>query len=156
MLFNCYMDHILREALEMTEGGLQIEYSTSGGLFLTYRDKTPLTTSIRNIQYADDLTMAAQTKAELQEMFEVLKAACRKYGMQINEEKTKILSIGDNQSDQHHIKLGSRVLDEVESFSYLGSEIRQSAKVNKEVNIRLKKPSTVYQMWRRKFSRPVA
>ena len=150
MLFNCYMDHILREAMEMTEGGLQIEYSTSGGLFLTYRDKTPLTTSIRNIQYADDLTMAAQTKAELQEMFEVLEAACRKYGMKINEEKTKIMSIGDNQSDQHHIKLGSRVLEEVESFSYLGSEIGQSAKVGKEVNIRLKKASTVYQMWRRK------
>ena len=101
-------------------------------------------------QYADDLTMAAQTKAELQEMFEVLEAACRKYGMKINEEKTKILSIGDNQSDQHHIKLGSRVLEEVESFSYLGSEIGQSAKVGKEVNIRLKKASTMYQMWRRK------
>ena len=54
------MDHILREAMEMTEGGLQIEYITSGGLFLTYRDKTSLTTSIRDIQYADDLTVAAQ------------------------------------------------------------------------------------------------
>ena len=74
-----YMDHILREAMEMTEGGLQIEYSTSGGLFLTYRDKTPLTASIRDIQYTDDLTMAAQTKAELQEMFKVLEATCRKY-----------------------------------------------------------------------------
>ena len=62
------MDHILREAMKMTEGGLQIEYTTSGGLFLTYRDKTPLTASIRNIQYADDLAMAAETKAELQEI----------------------------------------------------------------------------------------
>ena len=110
-----------------------------------------MTTSIGDIQYADDLTMAAQTKVELQEMFEVLEAACRKYGMKINEEKTKILSIGDNQSDQHHIKLGSGVLEEVESFSYLGSEIGQSAKVGKEVNIRLKKTSTVYQMWRKVF-----
>ena len=43
LLFNCYMDYILREAMKMTEGGLQIEYTTSGGLFLTYRNKTPLT-----------------------------------------------------------------------------------------------------------------
>ena len=150
LLFNCYMDHILREAMKMTEGGLQIEYTTSGGLFLTYRDKTPLTASIRNIQYADDLAMAAETKAELQEMFEVLETACRKYGMKINEEKTKILSIGDNKSNQHHIKLGSRALEEVESFAYLGSEIGQSSKIDKEVNMRLKKASTVYQMWRRK------
>ena len=54
------------EAAKMTERGLQIEYCTRGGLFLTYRDKTPLTASIRNIQYADDLAMALQTDAELQ------------------------------------------------------------------------------------------
>ena len=148
ILFNWYMDHILREAMEMTEGGLKIEYSTSGGLFLTYR--TPLTASIKNIQYADDLTMAAETKAELQEMFEVLETACAKYGMKINEEKTKVLSVGDDRSEQHHIKLGGRVLKEVESFSYLGSEIGQSEKTDREVTTRLKEASTVYQMWRRK------
>ena len=109
-----------------------------------------MTTSIMDIQYTDELTMAAQTKAELQEMFEVLEATCRKYGMKINDEKTKVLSIGDDQSDEHHIKLGSGVIEEVESFSYLGSEIGLSAKVGKEVHIRLKKASTVYQMWRRK------
>ena len=76
--------------MKMSKGGLQIEYPTSGGLFQTYRDRTPLTASIRNIQCADDLVMAAQTKAELQEMFEVLETACRKYGMKINEEKTKM------------------------------------------------------------------
>ena len=87
-------------------------------------------------------------------MFEVLEAACRKYGMKINE-KTKILSIGDNQLDQHHIKLGSGVLEEVESFSYLGSEIGQSAKVGKEVNIRLRKASTVYQTFHMRCIRDI-
>ena len=82
--------------MKMTEGGLQIEYTTSEGLFLTYRDKTPLTASIRNIQYVADLAMAAQTKAELQEMFEVLETTSRKYGMKINEEKTKIQIIEHN------------------------------------------------------------
>ena len=28
LLFNCYMDHILRKTMKMTEGGLQIEYTT--------------------------------------------------------------------------------------------------------------------------------
>jgi hypothetical protein len=37
----------------------------------------------------------------------------------------------------------------VESFSYLGNKIGQSAKVDKEENIRLKKTSTMYQLWRR-------
>ena len=39
LLFNCFMDRILREATEMMDGGLHVEYSTSGGLFLPYRDK---------------------------------------------------------------------------------------------------------------------
>ena len=57
----------------MTEGGLQVEYTTSGGgVFLSYRDKTPLTTCIQNIQYADDLTLIADTRGELQRMVDVL------------------------------------------------------------------------------------
>ena len=76
LLFNCFMDRILREAMEMTGGGLQVEYTTSGGLFLSYRDKTPLTTCIQNIRYADDLTLIAETRGELQRMVDVLDRAC--------------------------------------------------------------------------------
>ena len=57
-----------------------------------------------------------------------------------------ILHIGENISDQHHIKLGSHVLEEVESFTYLVSKIRLSAKADIEMDIRLKKASAVYQM----------
>ena len=31
LLFNYFMDGILREVMEMTGGGLQVEYTTSGG-----------------------------------------------------------------------------------------------------------------------------
>ena len=41
-------------------------------------------------------------------------------------------------------------MDVVESFSYLGSEVGQDSKVEKEVAVRLEKAGTVYQMWRRK------
>ena len=39
LLFNCFMDRIVREAMEMTRGGLHVEYTTRGGLFLSYRDR---------------------------------------------------------------------------------------------------------------------
>ena len=45
------------------------------------------------------------------------------------------------------------MLAEVESFPYLGSEIGQSTVVEKEVAVRVKKASTVYQMLRRKIFR---
>ena len=44
----------------MTGGGLQVEYTTR--LFLSYRDKTPLTTCIQNIQYTDELTLIAENQ----------------------------------------------------------------------------------------------
>ena len=45
----------------------------------------------------------------------------------------------------------SQVLDEVESFSYLGSDVGKSSKVVEEVVIRLQKAGRVYQMWRKKL-----
>ena len=45
----------------------------------------------------------------------------------------------------------SQVLDEVESFSYLGSEVGKSSKVVEEVAIRLETAGRVYQMWRKKL-----
>lgn len=36
LLYNCFVYWILRETNEMMGGGLLVEYSTSGGLFLSY------------------------------------------------------------------------------------------------------------------------
>ena len=76
LLFNCAMDRILREATEMLGGGLNIESTPAGGLFLTYRDKTTASACIQNVLYADDLTLVAETRRELQHMLDVLDRAC--------------------------------------------------------------------------------
>ena len=153
LLFNCFMDRILREAMDMTGGGLHVEYTTSGGLFLSYRDKTPVTTCIQNVQYADDLTLVAETRKELQHMLDVLDRACTQWGMRISGDKTKVLNIGDLAGDHPAITLKGHALEEVDSFSYLGSEVEQTARVERDVRIRLEKAATVYQMWRRKVFR---
>ena len=74
-------------------------------------------------------------------------------GMQINVSKTKILTVEEQGKgpDIHHMGPstgGSGVI------SYLGSEVGQSAKVEKEVAVRLEKGGKVYQMWRRKILNP--
>jgi len=45
----------------------------------------------------------------------------------------------------------AKTLEEVQSFPYLGSEVDQSGKVQKEIEVRLEKAGRVYQMWRRKL-----
>ena len=150
LLFNCFMDRILREATEMMDGGLYVEYSTSGGLFLSYRDKTTALTCIQDVLYADDLTMVAETRRELQHMLDVLDQACSRWGMTISTGKSKIFSVGVQLEHQPCITLQGQVLEDVESFSYLGSELGQTAKVEREVAVRLEKASKVYQIWRQK------
>ena len=72
------MDRILKEMAETLEGGLHVEYTTGGGLFLSYRDKTEALALIQDILYADDLALAAETRSELRSAH----AECAGQGMQ--------------------------------------------------------------------------
>ena len=60
----------------MTPGGWRIEHTTAEGLFLTYREKTPCSIDIQNIQYTDDHTLVAESVSELQSMLNTLESAC--------------------------------------------------------------------------------
>ena len=72
--------------------------------------------------------------------------------------KTKILTMEEQTEDQwtngqrtihSSITLQGQALEKIESFSYLGHEVGQSVKVEKEVTVRFGKAGKVYQMWRR-------
>ena len=95
IVFNCFLNRILKEVAGTLGGGLQVEYTTAGGLFLTYRDQTEAATLIQDVLYVDDRTMIAESRSELQHMLNVLNGACSLWGMTINEEKTKVLTVGD-------------------------------------------------------------
>ena len=96
LLFNCAMDRILKEVAGTLGGGLQVEYTTAGGLCLTYRDQTKAATLNQDVLYANDLTLIAESRSELQHMLDVLDGACSHWGMTINGEKTKVLTVGDH------------------------------------------------------------
>ena len=55
--FNCFMDEVLREAMARLGGGLDIDYTIGGGLFLFYQDQTALTTCLQDVLHADDLVL---------------------------------------------------------------------------------------------------
>ena len=66
--------------------------------------------------------------------------------MRISGEKTNVLSIGEPAGHYPAITLKGQTLEEVDSFSYLGSEVQQTARVDRDVRIRLEKAATIYQM----------
>ena len=112
-----------------------------------------MTTCIQNVQYADNLTLVAENRKELQQMLVALDRACTQWGMRISGDKTKVLSIGEPPGDHPAITLKGQAVDEVDSFSYLGSEVEQMSRVKKALKIRIEKAATVFQMWRRKVFR---
>ena len=61
--------------------------------------------------------------------------------MCISVDKTKILAVGKQETEHPSIVLQDQVVEEVESFPYLGSEIGQSTVVKKELAVRVKKAS---------------
>ena len=102
LLFNCFNNRIVRETMVMTGGGLHVEYTTSGGLFLSYREKTPLTTCIQNAQYVEDLTLVAENRKEQQQILDALDRACTRWGMRICGDKTKVMGIGEPPGPPNH------------------------------------------------------
>ena len=71
-LFNCFMDKVVKDMDKTLGGGLHLECTTGGGLFLFYRDKTEASAVIHDIMYADELALAAKTRSELNYMLNVL------------------------------------------------------------------------------------
>ena len=74
-------------------GGLNIQYTTKGGVFLSYCDETPAVACIWDVLYADNLATVAETQRELQHMVNVLDGACTRWGMTISGGKTKLLAV---------------------------------------------------------------
>ena len=102
LLFNCFLDRIVKEVMSVLGGGLHVEYSTGGGLFLSYRDKTSASAHIQDAMYADDMALVAESRSEMQHMVKVLDKACERWGMCISVNNTKILASGGNKRQSVH------------------------------------------------------
>ena len=67
ILFNCYRDNIMREAIESMGGGISTSYDTRG-LYLTYRDAVEGLTTVQDVLYPNDLALVAERRRDLQGM----------------------------------------------------------------------------------------
>ena len=102
-LFNIYLERIMTEALENHEGTVSI-----GGRVIT------------NLRYADDIDGLAGNEDELDNFVQKLNSTSARYGMEINAEKTKLMTNNPN-GIQKQIAIQGQKLDTVKNFKYLGS-----------------------------------
>ena len=87
----------------------------------------------RKVQYADDLAIVAEDKAELNESLEEWKDAYKQHGLRVNLEKTGVLSIGAHR-EELNIKLEGRPIRQNNSLIYLGGAVSSDGR--SETNVR--------------------
>ena len=120
------MDFVLRST------GKQLETMKSNGEGRTLLD----------LDYADDLSILDESVSKMNEFLEVLRVQGAKIGLKINVKKTKSLRIGISEDEQ--VTLGNEKIDQVGSFSYLGSIISKDGGSSEDVKSRIAKAQGVF------------
>ncbi|XP_073942535.1 uncharacterized protein [Choristoneura fumiferana] len=118
LLFNTYTEYIMRIVLEEWDRGISV-----GGRV------------INNLRYADDTTLLAQTKEDMENLLTRLETTSLKFGLSINREKTKMMIV--DRAEQIRTNVQSIANCEVvQSYIYLGSTISSTGGCSDEIRRR--------------------
>jgi retron-type reverse transcriptase len=110
ILFNIYIEEVIRETLEEVNEGIKV-----GGRI------------IKALRFADDQAMMAGSQGGLQKMIDKLNRISMEYDMRINIKKTKVMRISRGGAETVRITLNGEIIEQVKSFCYLGSTITEDA-----------------------------
>ena len=98
--------------------------------------------TLLDLDYADDLSILDESVSKMNEFLEVLRVQGAKIGLKINVKKTKSLRLGISEDEQ--VTLGNEKIDQVGSFSYLGSIISKDGGSSEDVKSRIAKAQGVF------------
>jgi hypothetical protein len=92
--------------------------------------------AIHTVKYADHLVLLAREEKLLQGMVDRLSETGKRYGMEMNVEKTKVMRIS-RQPSLINIMIDQKQLENVEYFNYLGNMIKNDARCTREIKSRI-------------------
>ena len=89
--------------------------------------------NIKNLRYADDTTLMAESEEELKSLSVKVKEESEKAGLKLNIQKTKIMASGLITSWQ----IDGETMETVTDFIFLGSRITEDGDCSHEIKRRL-------------------
>ena len=119
---------------------MRLESVLSPLLFIAVLDsisrKTVVKDAMKKLLYADDLALVTNGKQEIQETMEEWNSLFIKHGLKPNLEKTGVLHIG-HQMEELEIELEGNILNQRDSFVYLGGAVCGDGKTEREIRRRV-------------------
>src|SRR6476469_10022188 len=119
LLCSIYAEMMMKEALENVEEEMRV-----GGEL------------IKDVKYADDQGMVANTEAGLQSLIDSVNITAKHYNMKINIRKTKEMVVSRNGGERVNITVESQSVEQVSKFRYLGSLISEDGRCLDDVKTR--------------------
>ena len=120
LLFSIYVEAMMIKAMEDIDEGVKV-----GGKLL------------RDIRFADDQAVVADSEKGLQEIMDKLVEVGRKYDMEINVKKTKTMRMSKRDGSVVNIVIEGRNVEQVKKFRYLGAMITEDGRCDVEIKTRI-------------------
>ena len=125
-LFLMAIDWVMKVSTRNTRNGIQW---------------TPFT-QLDDLDFADDIALLSHNHQQMQEKTNLVALYSAKLGLKIHKGKSKLLKMNTTSSTQ--ITIQSDSLEEVDSFTYLGSIVDKQGGTDADVKIRISKARTAY------------
>lgn len=139
LLFIIFLDEIIKECKE-----------NMSKLFIGHWRMERI--EISECAFADDVVLMSGSKRGIQKNVDMWYETLKKYGMEINRKKTKIMRISDEE-DEVRVEIEEEVIQQVEQFTYLGVSIDKRGNQEGELNDRIEKTSKLYHAMNNNFIR---
>lgn len=149
-LFSMMFSAMLSDAFcNDEETNIKIRFRTDGKLFNLRRlqAKTKVEEgSVRDLLFADDCALNADTEDKMQQSMNCFSNACKSFGLTISTKKTEVLHQPAPQKPyvEPVITVEGEPLKTVDKFTYLGSTLSRSVNIDDEVEMRIAKASSAF------------
>ena len=147
-LFNLYFSAMVASwRAQCPRSGVTVKYKIGRKLVGDRTAKTRLKeVVVTESQFADDVAAYATTRGGLKEMTSTCVKTTADWGLTVSLQKTKAIAAGRNAEtiNSAPIQLSNGVVEVVDEFTYLGSNITKDGEIGSEVSIRVSKASRAF------------